>query len=353
MNTKITLVLDSNQNYVKLLVPCLVSILYNKKPSTELDIYIFDAGISNYDKNKIKELATFNNTNNCTISFIDCKKEFSNIDTNNEEIKKRFGAATLRRLLVPKLFKHIDRVLYLDVDTIVRGDLLDFFNQDLEGYYCAANKGKFKVQKNYLNSAINYNSKFCKVIDVLLEMGIPKEMLNSDEQYNVNGGVILYNNQKINKDNKAEELINLGIKYSSCVLYIDENTIVAVFKNKIKAMQPIYNYWIPNEEYILAVDSIKTKYSSLLKNAIIYHFGGKAKPSNFNKLFKIPEAAYKEFYKYFQMSYLRINPIKLNFIFILASIKRFRFRMFGTSVIDGKKVFRFFKFRLVLKDVAK
>ena len=59
-NKKINLVLASDQNYVKLLVPCIISVLYNKKPSTEIDIYILESGISNFDKQKIKELETFN-----------------------------------------------------------------------------------------------------------------------------------------------------------------------------------------------------------------------------------------------------------------------------------------------------
>lgn len=53
------------------------------------------------------------------------------------------------------------------------------------------------------------------------------------------------------------------------------------------------------------------------------------------------------------MSYLRINPIKLNFIFSLANIKRFRRSVVGTKTTkDSPKIFYFLKLEFVITKAS-
>lgn len=111
----------------------------------------------------------------------------------------------------------------------------------------------------------------------------------------------------------------------------------------------VYNFEIMDADFLDKASSLRRKqYFINLKNAVILHYSASIKPINFKKMHKLT-IAYKEFYKYYQMSYLRVNALKLKFIFLVASINRLRRRITGSRIIENQKVFYFFNFMICLK----
>ena len=348
-NNKINLVLASDQNYVKLLVPCIISILYNKKPTTEIDIFILDGGISEFDKQKIKELKSFNNINNCTINFIDMtQQDYKNLVINDDAIRKRFSSTILYRMFIPKLFSYLDRILYLDADSIVNDDLLDFYNQSFNKNYAVApiyNYGSDPYSKKYIETQVQYKNKVVTIKDILLEMGVCNN-LNA-----LSSCIILYNIEQILQDNKEQELIEKCLKYKDHVSFIDGDALSAVFRDKVKDIDSNYYFLIFDIDEYNSWNELEQKlYFNDFKKAIIQHFTQKHKPHHLFKLYKLIPFSYYHFYYYHQMSYLRINPIKLNLIFLWAKVKRFRRLLSGTRFeANGKKVFYFLWLEIVVR----
>ena len=55
---------------------------------------------------------------------------------------------TFSRLALPTILENESRVLYLDVDTLIRGNLSEFYNIDLDGYAVAGVKEPNKSSEN-------------------------------------------------------------------------------------------------------------------------------------------------------------------------------------------------------------
>ena len=81
-----------------------------------------------------------------TLSFISSLGPYQNY---------RFGLMTFTRLALPIILEDKEKVLYLDVDAFVRGNLKDFYNTDLTDYAVA---GVFEPKKSinriYLNAGV-------------------------------------------------------------------------------------------------------------------------------------------------------------------------------------------------------
>lgn len=68
--------------------------------------------------------------NKHSIEFIDAEPLYNKYITSQINVNSRFTKYALYRLLLPELIQD-DRLLYLDADTLVNGDLIDFYNIDM------------------------------------------------------------------------------------------------------------------------------------------------------------------------------------------------------------------------------
>ncbi len=92
-----------------------------------LDIYILDAGISESNRQKIGDSLT--DTAATVIWFDKLAEKVSNLPNPSFQISR----AGYSRLFLPDLLPDLDRILYLDCDTMARRDIGDLFNIDMEG----------------------------------------------------------------------------------------------------------------------------------------------------------------------------------------------------------------------------
>ena len=125
--------------------------------------------------------------------------------------------ACFLRLLIPKYFEQFERCLYLDCDTICKGDISEFYNADFENNYIIGCQG------------IDYSKKQAQ------ELGI---------DFYINSGVLLFNNTLMNKDNYFEQIKSnwRGALGKPKVFSADETIINYVFHKKIKLISEKYNY---------------------------------------------------------------------------------------------------------------
>ena len=125
--------------------------------------------------------------------------------------------ACFYRLLIPKYFKQFERCLYLDCDTVCKGDISELYNADFDGNYIIGCQG------------IDYSIKQAK------ELGI---------KYYINSGVLLFNNDLMNQENYFQQIKDRwrGAIGKPKVFSADETIINYVFHKKIKLISEKYNY---------------------------------------------------------------------------------------------------------------
>lgn len=136
------------------------------------------------------------------------------LDINGANYNGLDGKGALIRLYLPEIVKE-DKILYMDLDTIVVDDISELFDIDIENYYCAG------VFDHYMK-----NQPLNTILDI-------------DYDNYINAGVILFNLEYVRKDKKDKELIEYI--NSTKLTYLDQDTINKVFYGKIKLIDSIYN----------------------------------------------------------------------------------------------------------------
>lgn len=130
---------------------------------------------------------------------------------------KHVSKACFLRLLIPEYYKQFERCLYLDCDTVCKGDISGLYNADFEENYIIGCQG------------IDYSKKQAR------ELGIP---------FYINSGVLLFNNTLMNKEGYFEQIKAnwRGALDKPKVFSADETVINYVFHKKIKLISEKYNY---------------------------------------------------------------------------------------------------------------
>ena len=174
---------------------------------------------------------------------------------------KRYPEQIYYRLAAPVLLpKEIDKVLYLDVDTIVINPLNELVEQGFEeNLYIACTNTKYALTK--------FNQ---------LRLGIPVE---KDVPY-VNTGVLLMNLRELRKCFRLNDLREFMEKKKELLWLPDQDILTALYGEKVKIIDQIrFNlsdrtlalYNIKNLDHMIDLDWVSN-------NVIIIHYFGKNKP---------------------------------------------------------------------------
>lgn len=146
----INIVCASDNNYVEPMTVMLCSCLENISSISKVKVFILDGGIEKNNIHKVKNL--FKKYNNAELKIISINKNLY----KKYRIKNHLTDATYYRIDVPNLLPDIDRILYLDCDLIVIGDVSTIFNIDMDGKTIAA------CQDHDINVNSMYNKVFKK-----------------------------------------------------------------------------------------------------------------------------------------------------------------------------------------------
>ncbi len=252
--SKINVCLSCDDNYAKYAGVVVTSILCNATADDDLDIYIFDGGISEENKSKIlcmKEIK------NCEINFIKIDSElfsqYSQIKTH-----KYISVAACYRLKAPSLLNNINKVIYLDCDVIVNTSLKDLYQTDLSQYLLAGGSDN------------------------------KKRMVKENPSY-INSGVLVMNLENMRSDKTEDKFFNYTLENKDKITKGDQEIINEVCKRKIKLIDPYWNVQTSN----FVNRSIYTNKPKII------HYLSKEKPWNFGSF---------SYYKNYWFKYLQLSP---------------------------------------------
>ncbi len=149
-NISIPIVVASDENYALGLVVTLYSLFTSKHRETHYSVHVLDGGLSESTQQHLIELA----------KSYQQQIDFTNMEDSYKDLPVgKLSPATYYRLDIVNLFPHYDKVLFLDVDILVQGDLSELFSTDMtqgEGALLAGVEDIGNTPFNFHNFGLHY-----------------------------------------------------------------------------------------------------------------------------------------------------------------------------------------------------
>ena len=314
MNSNIiNIALSVDNNYVQHCAVLIASIIKNNKSEYRYKFHILDGGITDENKKNLEAMKEFQEY---SIEYYDMSKiDFSFLPLNRSWI----SAATYYRLLLTKVLPEtIEKIIYLDCDVIVVGDLAELWETDISDVCAGVVEDESSVRNSVKLGLNNY----------------------------FNAGVLLLNLQKLRESDFQTKWINYYKENESLIDLQDQDILNGVFNNNVKWLslkwnanatlfaKPKYNHYYNNKEASYAK-----------KNRVIIHYTAEYKP--WSKKCRHPLR--KLYFKY-----LLYTPFKSNiYDYILIKSKQILQTIFSIKNRDNHKVITILGIKLSIKHNKK
>ncbi len=204
----------SSDAFAEVTCVSIVSLLENNKDMSEINILYIEQGMRNESKNRLYSVVEKYGR---TIVFMKMPNWSEKLGVKLSTTKKVWLGFGYNRLFVTEFLPEtIDRVLYLDSDTIIEGSLKELWETNLDNYYIAGVDDC--LSKSYRKIVeIGYDGVYC------------------------NSGVLLINLKKWREDNIKEKLIECVIKHNGYFIFNEQSILNMVFCGKCLILPLQYN----------------------------------------------------------------------------------------------------------------
>lgn len=265
---RINIAFAVNNAYSPYLEVALYSILLsNKESNFEINVLSFDINQSN--KDRLARICEY--FSNASINFLSLEDDYF----EGLKLRAHFSRDIYTRYVLADLLCDYDKVLYLDADILVTGDISDLYNLDIDNNFAAAaiDRG---IQKEEF-------AEYMKSLDLY---GRPY----------YNSGVLLMNLKKIREDGIVGRLISETSRLADKLEHPDQDVINIVFKDYIKPLSNIWNY----QDEDRRVGEIE------LGGARIIHYTSGNKPWNTPNILRSHNRAAHELYDRYRYDYMEL-----------------------------------------------
>lgn len=244
---KIAIVFICDANFVLPTCVAITSLLMNKHKESLYDIYVI---MSEYNEQDGKRLKSFNEYPNTEIHIIKGSLE-------QYKAVPQAAHVTISALLkfdICDLIPEYNKLLYLDGDLVIRGDVSDLYNTDLQGKHAAV----VKNSRGILDGSDYFFS-----------------------------GLILFDAEKMREDGMQKKLLMTRIELGQRKA-MDMTAFNIVLKDKVIFIDPKYDCPLGRveyerkyyriEEYNIFYQTNYKNWKDLLKQSLIVHYCGAEKP---------------------------------------------------------------------------
>ena len=259
MQNNVPIFLASNDKYAPFVATTIASVCYNTKSFCEF--YVLDSGISNLNKKRIELLKDKFNNFSVEYLHIDLSK------FNNFQLLPHISLDTYSRFFIPLLKPELDKVIYLDVDIAVLGDVKELYDNDLEDHFLGAVPEYYVIDKQK-NIAKNLEIKY-----------------NDSKQF-FNAGILLINAKKWRENNITEKLFEIQSKYNYKLTNGDQDILIKRFYEDYVILDSRFNLLSGQIIYKKQFSKdVEKMVNNAIQNPIIRHFETPNKPWLTNKNF--------------------------------------------------------------------
>jgi len=267
----------ADNHYAQHLGVTIASLLINLKPGIEPHIYIVTDGIKDENKEKIDALKSIRNFHlqYITVSLEDFK--------DFPLIAEYITIATYFRLKLPYLLPQLDKVIYLDTDLIIDGDISPMWEIEMAD-----------------------NDWIAGAVDLGIKKGFIETIGMQPDDFYFNAGVIVMNLKALRANDFENKCADFVRQYRSAIVYVDQDVLNKVCRGHVKWFDPKFNLVYGYLDKVHKLDRYHTPYTMAQKmnavtNPVITHFTGALKPWFYASRNKFA-------YKY--MQYVKATPWK-------------------------------------------
>lgn len=260
----VPVVFAADDNYVPQLTTTVYSAMKNADPTYFYDVVVLQRNIAWDKQERLRDF--LKQFPNMSLRFTNVERELSGYDlsTNNAHI----SIETYYRFLIQKLLPFYDKVLYLDSDIVINGDISKLYNTDLQGKLLGAIRD--------IDFLANLNVKHGK------RMGYAKNVLKMKNPYDYfQAGVLVLNTKAM----RERYTIKQWLTYASnpAFIYNDQDVLNAHCEGEV-----LYLPWEWNvvhdcggrvgNLFVQAPNDIYDAYMKSRNNPKIIHYAGFQKP---------------------------------------------------------------------------
>lgn len=253
--SKIPVIMATDNNYVFQAGVAISSLLRNKRSNTAYQIYMLSDGKLGSEEKKLINEICHKYGSDC-VEYVDVPvEEFQNIESEGH-----ISVATYYRFVIPELLNDIEKCIFVDVDTLILGDLTEAYSIDLKNNYLAA----------VLDCGIQYN--WDNYREYFKEKKIPGE-----KEY-FNAGFLVMNLAQMRTDNLKEKLFaEAKNKYK----LMDQDMLNICCRGKVIYLPLKYNFfaaYYQNGNFLKESRYSEVEIMEAEKNPIIIHYASAFKP---------------------------------------------------------------------------
>ena len=216
-NREIPIFFATDDNYVPFLDVTIRSLIANASKKYKYVINVINTGLKQDRVDKVKALEN----ENFTINFCDISAYVKPLKNKLKNLY-HFSLATWYRLFIQSLFPQYDKVLYLDCDIIVLGDISKLYNTQLGNNLLGAARCHIVSDHEIFGE---YAEKFC---------GVPRR------DY-LQAGILVMNLKEFRKRDLENKFVYLINKYNFDVIDPDQGYLNAMCYGSVKQLPNGWN----------------------------------------------------------------------------------------------------------------
>lgn len=283
----------SDHNFAMPTYVSLFSLKVNRNKNNKYKIFLFAIEFSDNEKLEFRLLSE----ENFCVEVIDVPNEYGKFEINKPGF--HVSPSAILKFRLPHLLTNIDKVLYIDGDTIINKDVYDIYTINLED--------KFAGVVEDIKPKYHYNPSM-----------LVKLKIENHRGY-FNSGVLLLNLKQMRIEEVTGKLMDYrenGINY-----FMDQDALNVVFEDRVKYFSCLFNFLVTFPESF-KIDEMKNNYKDIdnclsfkdiFEKSYITHFASKNKPWKVRGI---------RFGEYWGRYYLRSGAYKSKF-FVEHEIKKF------------------------------
>lgn len=246
----------TDDNYAPYMGISMYSLLANNNGHfNRIHVYVLDNGIGRKNLSLLKKQAS--KFSNVEISFHDISQKINEI---KPKIETGWSSSIFGRYFIDDIVEDgVDKLLYLDCDTIVNKPLNELLDIDVSDYYAAG-----------LTDGLAYQQ---------------MEYLGLDSGTYVNSGVLLINVNKWRNDKICEKLVEYVNSFERRLIFPDQDAFNAVCGRSLLRLRLKYNFYqnmsfdyidtyLSKEENPYSRDEVVEAMENNYAQVVIFHFAG-------------------------------------------------------------------------------
>ncbi len=271
----INIVSACDNNYAQHLGVMITSLLENTESRENVDFFVIDGGVSTRNKECLRACVEKYGSR---IRFLELKPELY----QDFKTQSYFGYATYFRIFIPEIVDDsVRKVIYLDCDMVIKGDIRQLWENDISEYFVAAVE----------DVGIDIGGDFATTVKKCIGISRKGKYFNA--------GVLLINLDKWRADNTSETIRKFLIDNREKIHFADQDGLNAVFKDRWLRL-PME--WNQQADILDLLQRNRIDRSDLMKaalNPMIIHYTKQVKPWHYKYCHPLKEEYQR---------YLRLTP---------------------------------------------